>query len=782
MTQSAGEEAVLSFAFQPEIRLDNLLVRFSLDPFHIPSAAEADGWRDWVSYITRYISEVDWQALDGRFTFNIGSKLILPADPFGVSSALTNSFKPTTDSLSLLSTYEGTWYTHTLSYSDITLQEEEGFLNYSANYNIPGQGMRFGLSLLTQVDHEALKDLVFYPEAHVYAPLIESSVVDLALQVTGAMAFDLASDQAVDGWGMSVSVPLTAGRFSLDTGIAWTVGGLQYGQFLNGYITERDNGNTLMFHSSASYVVDPFSLIIDLQLPLENNTGRIVEGEDYFSFEFSGELFGISLAAGVRMMGLVTDTTNAWDEHGQGFIALGYQNEAIETRMAVYFNEGLVPEIAFSAAVDGYRAIFAPDTGHLSTTPSWLEVALDTGYSYGTSSSVFIRPRLTFLLEDSSFALRFPFILSTSDGHLSFGNEQDDIWYDFGIGSASTFDLLYDFFTDIATMIESINIGSVTSSHLFLSREDRVPAPSFFDPSYGSYGRQAPLSLDALLVIPSRASLSLFADNLERPRIMSFSVSVLPMGSIGPEVTVEAAMDMKFNALDYEALLIPRISMGKTFLDGRLDLSAYVSTIMEFSPTSFLMHVFGPDQELAAGLALEARIGGFTIPLSGGVATGRAREHHFDAFTRLGLSECADTTWIEGLAGYLQLGLGYEAERFNGQVSYEVVDFSSLASGRSGDQLTLSLSYTYNDVDISAAMVRRNLAGGIREWTDAGSFFFSPDNVFSLSVEKTFGHLGFYFSLFSSAPLSEDPDYDNVITADGEASTLGFSIISTLRF
>ena len=75
-----------------------------------------------------------------------------------------------------------------------------------------------------------------------------------------------------------------------------------------------------------------------------------------------------------------------------------------------------------------------------------------------------------------------------------------------------------------------------------------------------------------------------------------------------------------------------------------------------------------------------------------------------------------------------------------------------------------------NAFSITAMWSRRNLAGSIAD-IDRPLFWSSADNLYSLTISKTFGHLGLYASFY----LDRDDE-------DPEHTSLGILMMTSLRF
>ena len=134
------------------------------------------------------------------------------------------------------------------------------------------------------------------------------------------------------------------------------------------------------------------------------------------------------------MTGFFTDTQNAFSDRGQAFISLGYSNQVLSTTLSLYFTENLEPQVALSATLGAYDALFSR-SGDLATSPSWLDLSLQTGYRLDSNASVLVMPIVRFDFEqDITFALRLPLELSTSENRLVIVTGDDDPWFDFGIG------------------------------------------------------------------------------------------------------------------------------------------------------------------------------------------------------------------------------------------------------------------------------------------------------------------------------------------------------------
>lgn len=761
--KKAGLEPEVDLSLQPGYSSDGFTLRLSISPMHITDLSWREGWKDWLNYAMLFVNRLEVSS--GPFSFQVADDLILPGDLFGVTSAFTGSFDPRS-SLKLLSRYDGSHYSHVLTFSDIGFEQDAGHLGFSASIQPFGWPVQFAVGLLSAIDYESLQDSGLYPQLSMMLPLYYSDRFEIFLDLTGAVHHD-GKKGRFDGWGLDLSAPMTYGALSFTTGLSYTRGDLHYGEYLNGYRTGRRHGNTLMFHSSLLYEGTRADIILDAQLPIDLSNGGLVRDEDYFSLEIAGHLHSIDISAGIRMAGLFSDPYKAFTRRGQAFISLAYSNQVLSTCLSFYFTENLQPQVALSTTLGAYDALFSR-SGELATSPSWLDLTLYTGYILDSDASIILMPNIRFDFDrDISFALRLPLALSTSQNRVVIVTGDDDPWFDFGIGQESTQAMILDLFTDIFSLVEEMRFGNMSSSIYFIATRRDAPLPDLFD-MYRPFGSDDGLSLNTGFNVPGKASVNLFSDNLEDPRILDMTVSMMPMGNAGPMVTGEIALEFGGKDGGYDILLAPQLSIAKSFLDGALDVSLFLNTYITFSSHGIDMNIFSSDDlEFASGLALDAGFAHFSIPLSLGVAAGRAREHYWNEFSWRDGSSIEANGYLDDPSFFLHAGLLYESDVVSAGFMYDIDSFSIPGNGEaSQDRLRIILSFQMNDFSISMLWSRRNLIGSISDiqrpewWTDG-------DNLWSLTISKTFGHLGLYASLY----LEREAD-----------TALGFSMITSLRF
>lgn len=765
--KKAGDEPVVELSFQPEYSSGPFTIRLDISPAHILDYGWREDWADWFGYAMQFIDRFSIE--HGPFSFEIADDLIIPGDLFGTTSAFTGSFDPH-PSLMLLTRYEGRRISNVLSFSDMALEDDAGYFAVATTFQPFDWPARLSAGVLAAMDYDRPLDGVLYPQMSIRLPMVHDEDFDFSFDLSAALRLD-GMHEGLDGWGIGVTMPLSYRQLSFDIGISYTNGALHYGQYLNGYETGRVNDSTLMFHSSMLYEGRDMSVILDAQLPLDPGSGRIVEREDYFSLEISADLFSVDIGAGIRMTGFFTDTQNAFSDRGQAFISLGYSNQVLSTTLSLYFTENLEPQVALSATLGAYDALFSR-SGDLATSPSWLDLSLQTGYRLDSDASVLVMPIIRFDFEqDITFALRLPLELSTSENRLVIVTGDDDPWFDFGIGQDTTQDMIADLFTDLFTLVEDMRFGNLSSSIYFIAQRQESPLPDLFD-MYRPYGGRQGLSLNTGFNLPAKASVNLYVDNLENPRIYDLSISMKPMGEGGPEVTGEVAFETGGDDDGHDLLIAPQLSISQSMLDDRLSLSLFLNTYITLSDEGMDVNIFSSDDlEFASGLSMEASFGHLRIPLSIGVSAGRAREHYWDEFSWRDSLSLDANAYLEEPTFFLHAGAYYASEMVTAGFEYSVDSFPSLMDkGVSQDRLRLVLSFQMNDFSITAMWSRRNLAGSI---ADIGRplFWSSADNLYSLTISKTFGHLGLYASFY----LDRDDE-------DPEHTSPGILMMTSLRF
>ena len=715
------------------------------------------------------------------FSIRLSDDLIIPSDPFGIASAITGSFHSNEERLPFIASLDTQNYSHMISYSDVSLSSETGFFMYRGNTASHSSDLNAGLALLATVNHGDLSQTAFYPQFFVYRDFTDFSGASLSLQLNSALRI---SPEGFDGWGMALSLPLTTKNLSFTSGLALTGGALQYGEYLNGYYTRRENEDTLMLFSRLLYEIEDFSVVIDMQIPIDLDPFRIIKGEDYFSVEASTDFFGISLDGGFRARGLFTDFSRAVREYREAFVSLGYSNRAISTDISFSIDQNRQSSLTLSATLSSYHALFSRD-GNLSTSPGWLDIALYTGYMQEPGPSVFLRPVIRFnWSRESNIALRIPLSFSIEDGAitLSSGSRNDD-WFDFGFGRDSTFNVVYDFITDIFSLVESIHIGGKDIGIYLNAERKGIADISLFSDTYRNYGKENSLSLTFGFSVKEKADVKAFVNNMERPEIFALSIAVMPMGDDGPRLILDSALNILFSEDDYKAETALEMSLEKDFSEG-ISTALYVNTYLDFSPHDFNLHITSADDlSLSAGLRFETQAGRFTFPLSLGFNSGKAREYYFDAFTYRNHDSIGSTPFLEGFHFFLKSGIRWASGRFALSLDWQINSLPSLFEDyESDDILALGFSYSTGDFLISLDFIRRNLVSSLKDPGNPEAFFLNDDSVFSISVEKTLGHLSFQASLYAAQRYEADNEYLNGIKMEKNSTYPAFSLITSLRF
>lgn len=775
-----GEEDVMfSLSLQPQYADTSFQLRLNIDPSHIFSYRQEESFRFYWNYFTSFIDVFSYSA-DELFSIRLSDDVIIPSDPFGITSAITDSFQDGRFTLPLISTLDTGLYSHIISYSDISLSSDTGFFIYQGNTSFPSSSANAGLALLATTDH-LRGGIAFYPQIYVYKNFIDSSDATFSLQFSTAFRIE---SGIIDGGGLSLSLPFTFDDFSFINGIALTNGELQYGQYLNGYETNRTNENTLMLYSRTLYENEDFSVVADLQLPVDIGTYSVIKEEDYFSIELSTDFFGVSLAAGFRTKGLFTDFTNAIDKYRETFISMGYSNRAIRTYLSFFISQNQQPSITLSTSLSTYHALFSRDRD-LGTSPGWFDYALYSGYMQDTSPSVFLRPVIRFnWSRESNIAVRIPLSFSIKDGklRLNAGNGIDS-WYDFGFGQDSTFNVIYDFITDIFTLAESIHIGGEDIGIYMTAERKGKTDISLFDSTYRSYGTENQLSLLVGFSFENKAQGKMYVNNMENPDIFALSIAISPMGEKGPQLVLDSALDILFRESGFDASLVISFSLAKDFTHA-VSASLYASTYVDFSPHSFDLHITSKeDLCLSTGVRIKAESGNFTLPFSFGFNSGSAREYYFDAFTYRNHTRIGSQPFLSPMTFFINAGIQWKNDRLSISFAWQINSFPSLfSSASSDDTVSLSASYSINDFLISADIIRKNTVSALRSFRNPKDFFLNDDTVFSLSAEKELGHLSFYVSLYAGQKYSTSSRYLNEIKTEESSTYLAFSLITSLRF
>ena len=86
------------------------------------------------------------------------------------------------------------------------------------------------------------------------------------------------------------------------------------------------------------------------------------------------------------------------------------------------------------------------------------------------------------------------------------------------------------------------------------------------------------------------------------------------------------------------------------------------------------------------------------------------------------------------------------------------------------------------DFLIGLDFIRRNLVSSLRHPGSPEDFFLNDDSIFSISVEKTLGHLSFRASLYTAQRYDADDEYLNGLKMEKNSTYPAFSLITSLRF
>ena len=791
--KGSSENIDYSISLQPELKSSTTTLRFNLDPFHILSIRDFNSptIRDYLSYTTAFIDEIRYRSFNEVASITLSKDVIIPGDAFGITSAITSSFKSKDKNLGFLHTFKSKVYSHTISFSDLSFIDESGreLVSYDGSVTLPSYPLSFGAALLLDTSN-SLKDFdssAYYPELYLKAPIYFTDDVTLSLQVTAAMRFLQNSSGKPDGWGLAVAFPLSLERFTFNTGVAFTAGKLQYGTYLNGYITERSNSDTVLFFARALYENAYFSAVSELQLPVDVETITMVSGEEFGSFELSTKLFGLSLGGGFRSRGIFSDIKDAFYTKSESFISMGYSNEAISTKLSLYFGKELKPEVALTATMSGRKALSPSLPSSETTLPEFLSIELFTGYVKRSDAGLNLMPVITFGGDETYLGLRFPFYLSTTGDKLI--TTESDPWYNFGVGKESTTELVYDAFTDIFTLIDKVKIGSLTSPVFFIAERNSARDEGMFS-SFTSYASEDVLSLATGFNISGTANATFYVDDLEMPKIFSFMLDVYPMQEgKGPKLTLENSAEIRISKDEYKVTLPLAAYFGFSLFDDHFDIKLLAGTYFDFGTNYFKEHLFSMKSlEAFYGIRSEVSFNSFLFKAEGGMRKGSARSIYFDPFyfafisdTHLLSDEYASS---DSFLPYGRVNFNYLGTFFSIKTAYSSDDLKSLIKGSdTSDRFSLETSFTKNDLTASFAYHRKALVNSVKNistYSGIKDYLINEDTLFSLSIEKSYEHLTFSASLYSAPESKESESYLNI---RGKAATkIGFSLMTSVRF
>lgn len=710
-------------------------------------------------------------------SFELSHDLIIPGDIFGIVTASTRSFDALREELSALLSFSSGRTSLQLSYSDISLLNDTGYFIYDSSFPLFNDVLAVNLGLTGEISHVS-GNSIWHPEAGVMFPLFTDEETQLSVRFAGAAAL---SAEGFSGWGLSVSLPLNFPALDFNLGLAYSSGDVHFGSVLNGYETERKKEDSLTVYTSLLYETELLSVVLDLQLPFDSTSLAPVRGEDYFSLEFSTSVSGISIGAGLRMSGLLTSGFEEnFKNNGQSFVSLGYSNRAISTTLSLYYDRQRGPQVSLSATIGLYNALYS--SGDAEGAAQWIDLSLSTGYVLSSqNSSLIIQPSAAFhFTQNNMLILRLPLYLSTQSGSFTLVRMNSNGLLDFGMGADTGLELIYEMMTDIFSLIDTVKLGKETDNIYFLAgRKDGLFTTPSLISDFWAAGPDSAMSLKTGFNLASGTSVSLYINDTQQPRIFDLTVSIMPMGTAGPQITSETALDIKFASDDYQAYVVSRFSMSQNFA-GRVRLSAFAQTFIEFSPDDFTLHFLSREKlEYAAGLALDSAWNGFRLSISSGALRGRAREIWWDEFSFWDGSDINDNTYYSDTALFLRTGLEYSLRQFSIGLEYRADNLLHFTdeSGKSSDRLRLSLSFSLNEFSIRGLIMKKNFASSAAdlfdedEWTD-GSL------LYALSIEKTFAHLHFSAAVYLSYDMQEDDHWLNASVRSSASPHIGFALMT----
>ena len=786
-TDSLGNTSVRA-AIQPVFSLGSFRAALNIDPMHIKSAWDESS-RDvygWLGYAFDFIDEIRYRSIDESVILAVDRYSTLSGDTLGLYSGLMHGWDGENQALSFNHEYHSTYYSHRLWFDDLTMTRsydvngiEEGWSTaglsfaFSVSESYP---LTFRLEALASISHSDIKDSILYPEVSIDIPFVYTGTSYIGLRAGAATMLSgdyTANPFTENGYLVSVTLPLRFGGFSAEVGAAYSTGNLHYGNAGSSFYS-APAGEYVTIIGKAGYENRWFGIDFRTWFDIDTASVSFVNGNGYADVTAYINLWGVRIFGGFRARDVLAFSD--YDKNSGFFAGLSSDAGPVSAYIkAAYMDQAW--SLTAGASVSAFGRDKERTEGYSSTLPVGFE--LETGFTNAYSSAytpeILVMPVISFGSGLTEAAFRAPIKMAFDDaGSLYLAGMNGRKLWDFGTGSDDN--KIYRAITDSFALIDHITLGDGhdTIAYLLAERGYRKNGTLFSD-----YGWNDALSLRIGFNFPNLA-IGIYADNMEAPHISEFSIGFYPIDLDSLSFSINVPMEMLFASSEtYELLMYPefridipfygfRVSafimgeMGTKYRDG---IATETNVIYDFQNGTFYDYLIG------AELAYSGN--GMDISLQTGYRSGRIGPDLFNEFTaRNGriissMTDISDPGWYIKAAysldfGYVDFGISYAIDSI-------VAMFSDIDNGRYSDTLSISLGGMVSDsARLYGRFARCDFASSFSKGLGFTDYMLSPDTIFALGADFTFGIVGFNAELRTAFHADAEQPYMNILTMNSD--------------
>ena len=778
-TDNNGNTAIRA-AIQPVFSYGPFRAVLNIDPVHLQSAwnnTELDTF-GWIGFALDFINEIKYRSLDESVLLAADRYTTLKGDTLGLYSGLNHGWDGEYQALSLNHEYRASYYSHRLWFDDLTMTRKHTVDGREEGWSAAGLSLAFSVSraypltfrfeALAEISHEDITASVLYPEASIDIPFVYRGTSYIGLRAGFATMLEgdySANPFTENGFLVSVALPLRFGGFEAEIGAAYSKGKVHYGTAGSDFYSVPD-GEYVTVIGKAGYNGKWFGIDFRTWFDINADTVAFVNGNGYADITAYFDFFGVRIYGGFRARDVLS--FSKYSENA-GFFA-GIASDA--GPVSAYIQAGYSDQ-TWSLTTGASVSAFGRDKDRTERFSNTLPVrfSLETGFTNAFSTAytpeILVMPVITVGTGMTEAGFRAPIKMAFNEGGELYlaGMNGRKLW-DFGTGSES--DKIYRAITDAFALIDHITLGDGhdTIAYLLAERGYRKDGTLF-----SSYGWNDALSLRFGFNFPNLA-LSIYADNLEAPHISEFSIGFYPVDLDSLSFSINVPMEMLFaSAETYTLLMYPEFRIDIPFYG--FELSAFIMGEMGTSYRNGIAEETKLIYDFQNGTFYDYLIGaefsytgkGMTASVESGYRSGKLGPDLFNEFVARNGRIINDMTDVSDPGWYIKAAYGLDFGYVDFSASYSIDNvIAACTGGRWSDTLSLSLGGMVSD---NARLYGRFARSGFSSSFNGASFadyMLSPDTIFALGADFTFGIVGFSAELRTAFQAGSDQPYMNVLT------------------
>ncbi len=771
-------------SIQPYLTYGSFILGLNIDPFSIYDAVEnASSITDWIGFATDFISEMKYRSLDESTLLSIDRYTYLEGDSIGLFTGLDHGWDGVYSALSLDHRFSSEFYGHRIWADDLSfrahIHDESGLLT---RWSLAGAeisvsaGDAYPLTLTigatALITPDSIEDSDLYPLASLYVPFCFSPDLNVGLRAGAATVF-MNGEFGVNpfkesGMLLSFMIPVEYRDFTFEAGAAYSTGSMHYG-FPASYAYYPLPGDYVTVRMKAAYEGRWFGLRAEGWLDLEANGGKTVPENSWVDASAYIDLWGFRLFGGFRTA--FEDVQKQAEYYGGISSSYG----PVETRLQLGYNDISKFSLTFAGSVSAFGH-GKEETGYEPEIPVVFD--LETGMKHyigrGGMPIFLITPRVTIGSGDYQIALRAPLQITFADKG---GADHDFVLagfdgrpeWNFGQDETDRARKAYRIFSDIMPIIDSITLGDVDDTILYLIAERGYYKSGTL---FSDFGSEDSLSIRAGFNFPN-LSLALYLDNAENPRITEFSLSFFPTEDYDLAFSINVPGQMLFkDSKNYSIIYYPEFRIDIPFVRNQFRISlfalgelssVYVNGTMERSRVIYdFQNKAMYDYMAGAEFALDLH--GFGFSAQGGIRSGSITPDLFNIFTDARHDIISQSEKSGNPMKYFgKVSFGYTSDIISIGLSYTVSDFEALFKAEeAGDLIYLTLSsHVTESFTLYGSVAKDGFSSSFRDAKDFWDYV-NKDLLFTLGADFDFGHVGFTTELKAEYLPGGESDYINV--------------------